>query len=270
MYKPNFEVLDRLTEEGYLRKVVSDCKQFVIYNYTDHCTYDKHWNKHTINSRGTVYRKSDGKIMALAFPKFFNFSELPTSKSRNLLKKTDFTSFEKMDGSLGVVWHDDEKWRVTTRGSFESDQAQEATRWLYDDKKHMRLALMAPTHITLLCEIIYPANKIIVDYGDKAELVLLGAFDRNTGKELNEEELDALAKSCGLSQAPKLEFETVQDMIDMQSIWDKNEEGVVAKFGNERVKFKGLEYLKIAKIYSDALLYPFGELWKKGKYQFTF
>lgn len=98
----NFIALDRLAGEGYINKVLQD--DLVLYNYTVKCVYDGHWNKHTISARGTVYNVNTGEVVAQAFPKFFNFSELPASQARNLLKRTDFSVREKMDGILGIIY----------------------------------------------------------------------------------------------------------------------------------------------------------------------
>jgi len=38
----DFSEYDKLTEEGFLRKVISPCGDLVLYNYTDKCTYEKH------------------------------------------------------------------------------------------------------------------------------------------------------------------------------------------------------------------------------------
>ena len=123
LYKPNFEELDLLTNRGLLRKVTSSCGNLVLYNYTDQCTFERLWNEHTINSRGTVYEVSTGKLVARAFPKFFNFSELSENKQKEILNSKYFNTYEKLDGSLGIIYFYDGEWRVNTRGSFSSDQA---------------------------------------------------------------------------------------------------------------------------------------------------
>jgi len=86
MYKPDFKQLDKLTEEGYLRKVISPCGKLCLYNYTDKTTYEKKWNKHTLNARGTVYEIETGKVIARAFPKFFNFEKESGSMIRGAIK----------------------------------------------------------------------------------------------------------------------------------------------------------------------------------------
>lgn len=258
-YNPDFKRLDELVDKGDLRKVISPCGgRLMLYNYTDQCTYSKAWNKHTLNSRGTVYEIETGKMVAKAFPKFFNFSELPTSKSRNLLKKTDFEVYEKMDGSLGIVYFYEGEWYVNTRGSFTSDQAVKAKDML---SKYYTSNLNSS--ITYLVEIIYPYNRIIVDYGDKEQLVLLAGYNIHTGEEVPLSELD---KTSPFPVAPRHEFKSIQDIVDKQSELGKMEEGFVVRFPNgERAKFKSFEYLKVASIISNMTPLNFWKCMEYGK-----
>lgn len=86
-----------------------------------------------------------------------------------------------MDGSLGIIHRDTLGFlRVATRGSFESDQALHATAWL---RQHVA-TLANLDAITPLVEIIYPDNRIVCDYGDRDELVLLGGVMIETGEYL--------------------------------------------------------------------------------------
>ena len=120
--------IKELIDEGYLS--YKEEGKLYLLNYTDKATYDKKWNKYTLNSRGHVYEKGTDRLIAKPFSKFFNMSELAVSKSRNLLKKKNYTITEKLDGSLGVIYFYDGKWRINTRGSFKSEQAVEAMKIL--------------------------------------------------------------------------------------------------------------------------------------------
>lgn len=259
-YKPDFQILDKLSEEGFLRKVISPCGRLMLYNYTDYCIYERKWNKHTLNSRGTVYEISTGKTVAQAFPKFFNFSELAVSRQRNLLKQTSFEVYEKMDGSLGIIYFYDGKWRVNTRGSFTSDQAIKATQMLekYDTAQ-------LEQNFTYLAEIIYPENRIIVDYGSQEKLALLAIFDKD-GDEIS---IDLMRLRIPFEIAPRYhDFKSLQQVVDEQARLDKMEEGFVVRFKDgTRAKFKGLEYLKIARLLSELTPLNFWKAMKDGVVQ---
>jgi len=242
----DFSEHDRLTEEGYLRKVVSPCGKLMLYNYTDKCTFEKHWNKTTLSSRGTVYEIETGKLIAKAFPKFFNFGELDEKAQNIILKSKRFEAFEKLDGSLGVVYFYDGKWRVNTRGSFTSEQAVRATKILENYAMHN-----INPRFTLLVEIIYPENKIILDYGDREELVLLGAM---CGKDVEAtyEQLKNMHMVGGFPLAKKYDFSSIDELIEKKSTLDATDEGFVVRMNNGyRCKFKSAEYLKLARIMSN-------------------
>ena len=256
--------LDKLSEDGYLRRVVSPCGRMVLYNYTDQCTYEKKWDKYTLNARGTVYEIETGKIIAKAFPKFFNFEELPVSKSRNLLKQKDFSVTEKMDGSLGIIFHYDGEWFANTRGSFTSDQAIEC-------KKIMQRYNFAENRglesVTLLVEIIYPENKIILDYGIERKLVLLAAYNNISLEECGRETLIEIGEITNIDVVKRDHFDSIEELINKQKTLTKNEEGFVVLFNRtgERVKFKSKEYLKLAHALSSMTPLNFWKLMKNGK-----
>lgn len=239
-YKPNFEQLDKLVEQGYLSK--KEDGDLVLYNYSDKCTFEKKWNKHTENSRGTIYSKSTGKIISQAFPKFFNFSELAVSKQRNILKQVDFLTMTKMDGSMGNVFFHNGKWRVTTRGSFSSDQAIYATEVLlpmYEEELQQ-----TSRKCTFLVEIIYPENRIIVNYGSQKELITLAGFYE--GKEID---YTTLVFSSPFPVVDTHQSNSIEELIETVSKMPAQEEGFVVKLkSGERVKFKSPEYLKVARI----------------------
>jgi hypothetical protein len=262
-YIPNFQQLDKLTEDGYLNKVFSPCNKLVLYNYTDKCTYEKKWNEHTLNARGTVYEVSTGKIIARAFKKFFNFSELSASEQRNLIKRTDFIATEKYDGSMGLVFWYDDRWWVTTRGSFTSDQAIRATEIL---KKYDMSYI--DTNINLVVEIIYPENRIIVNYGAEEKLVLLNAYNNHLNEDLfssksHRQYIDV--RAMGIESAAIHHFTSIDRIIEKQSELSNMEEGFVVRFNDERmVKFKSLEYLKTARIVSNMTPLNFWKNMKNG------
>lgn len=252
-----FKELDKLSEDGFLRKVISPCGKLVLYNYTDKCTYEKKWNKHTLNARGTVYEISTGRVVAKAFPKFFNFEELAVSKQRNLLKKTEFTAYEKLDGSLGIVYYFDGEWRVNTRGSFTSEQAIKAKELL--DKKY-DMDFVDPDY-TYLVEIIYPENRIIINYGNREELVLLAIYDLDLGNEV----LDLTGLYNPFKKVSEYYFKYLDEIIENQLSLGKFEEGFVVRFSDGyRVKFKSKEYLAIARIMSNMTPLNFWRNMKDG------
>lgn len=154
-----------------------------IYNYSAMVQYNREWNNVTKNCRGLIL-DNDYNIIARPFPKIFNYTEIvPDPVIFDRIPQVS----DKADGSLGIIYPDGAGYKVATRGSFESEQAIWATEWLnevYPRAYHHNWSFRQPEGITTLVEIIYPENRICVDYGQRAELVLIAAIDNNTGADI--------------------------------------------------------------------------------------
>jgi RNA ligase len=152
-----------------------------IYNYTDMCMYDRGWNDTTTRCRGLI-ADQDGNLLARPWAKFFNHGEHDAA-TLDLTASVQVT--DKKDGSLGILYpipggasYEPIEYAVATRGSFASEQAVHATA-IYQDRYTDAWAPMEG--VTYLFEICYPANRIVLDYGDLDDLILLGAVHINTG-----------------------------------------------------------------------------------------
>ena len=148
-----------------------------IFNYTPRATYSRRWNRATLLCRGLIVDAED-RVVARPFPKFFGADEPdapPVPEGLPMLVT------EKLDGSLGIAYqHPGGGVRLATRGSLSSDQAMEATRIWHEKYGNVRFG----HGVTPLFEIIYPANRVVVDYGDMCDLVLLAVIDIPTGADL--------------------------------------------------------------------------------------
>jgi hypothetical protein len=150
--------LQQMVDEGYISVRQHPTAPLYIYNYTAKAQYEGVWNHATLTCRGII-TDSAGTILGRPFAKFFNLEQLEQ------LPNEPFEVYEKLDGSLGILyWLGDEPY-IATRGSFESPQAQVATQLLrtYDLSALDR-------RLTYLFEIIYPENRIVVNYGARREL----------------------------------------------------------------------------------------------------
>lgn len=240
-YLTNKEKIQKLIEDGYLKYQESPCKKLFLLDYTDKTTYEKMWNEHTLNNRGTVYEISTGKVVSRSYRKFFNFSELKSEDQNRLLKSKSFKVLEKLDGSMIQAFYYGDKWNFATRGSFVSDQAKKAEK-IAIDKYSQQLESMNKDY-TYLFEVIYPENRVVVNYGDKVDIVLTGIFQTESGDEVNIDTENSFKKCKTFS------FENIQQVINKLESLPFNEEGYVVLFDNgERVKFKGKEYLEMHRI----------------------
>lgn len=164
-------------ESGYVKVQDHPGLPLRIFNYTERATYDRAWSDVTRQCRGLIADAS-GVIVARPFGKFFNYGEHPEG-SLDLAAPAEVT--DKLDGSLAIMYPTGDAvhpWAVATRGSFTSDQAKHATSLLITRYRDFE----PPEGMTVLWEVVYPLNRIVVDYGDTDDLFLLGAVDIATGE----------------------------------------------------------------------------------------
>lgn len=229
--------LDDYETKGLLNKSVKG--GLTLYNYTKTCQYSRAWDQITLNARGTVY-DAEGNVVALAFPKFFNHFE-PQAQNIDWGQPIDSVS-EKVDGSLGLVfWHGDE-WHVSTRGSFYSEQAAKGRELLGKIDGFEFL----PKGLTYLVEIVYPDNKILLDYGDQEFLALLAVRDPETGEYKN---VKHFAHWFKVAEQNWPETPTMETFEHLSQSWTSKEEGLVVRFADgTHVKVKSRRYLEVAKM----------------------
>jgi len=241
------EKLNKYYEDGLLYKQVHPSLPLTIWNYTEKVQYENLWDEVTLSARGLVTDHT-GDIVATPFQKFFNIEEGKFEPTEN------FEVYEKMDGSLGIVFWYEGQWVVATRGSFGSDQAIKGRELL---KKYNTDIMFR--HLTFCFEILFPQNRVVVDYGDYEGLVLLGTFDKN-GKEYDVE----MWKEYGFDVVKK--YDGINDYKQLKEMVKNDQEGFVVKFSNgDRVKVKGVEYLRLHKIMTNVTTTGVWEYLKNGE-----
>ncbi len=210
-----------------------------MYNYTKNCTYSKAWDEVTLKSRGIVYDKATKEIVTYVMPKFFNIGETEGTLLHNLPWDKPFRVYEKLDGSCVHASNYKGRWIISTRGSFESPQAQEARKIIRHEKNYN----LNPD-LSYVFEVIYPENG--KSYGD---VVLLTAFDKTKeGLELTRGQLKTEAIRLAMPICKEY-LHTKEQLLELQKTLDSQTEGFVVVFENGiKVKIKSLEYLRMQKI----------------------
>jgi RNA ligase len=275
--KYDLNILNEYIDRGLVIKQVHPTLPLAIYNYSRECQYDGKWDDITLNCRGLVL-DNNGNVIAKPFPKFFNYEEHKPEDIPN----ENFEVYEKMDGSLGIFFYyerelsyeerykkwyinnfqsgfeynelvipnfDDPyyeptprikgEWHMATRGSFTSEQAIKGM----EIAKRLNYDKTCVIGYTYLFEIIYPENRIVVDYGKEERLVLLGVMDKRGEEfpynEIKGEGWDIVMKYKTWGE----DWETLKREIS------KDNEGYVIRFsGGMRMKIKGTEYVRLHKI----------------------
>ena len=225
--------LQPLIDAGYITVRSHPAADLFIYNYTPKAQYERVWNDCTLACRGLILDGA-GRVVARPFAKFFNVDELDPA----LIPLEPFEVFEKLDGSLGILyWLNGEPF-VATRGSFASEQAIRATQMLRTTYAHT-LGQLDPAK-TYLFEIIYPENRIVVDYAGRETLILLAIVDTATGR-------DEPLADIGFPVVKR--FDGITDFQTLRAWEQANCEGFVVRFrSGMRLKIKLAEYVQLHRI----------------------
>jgi T4 RnlA family RNA ligase len=227
--------LPTLIEQGYIISQVHPTLPLTIYNYTAKTQYERYWNPATLTCRGLVL-DAQYQVVARPLPKFFNLEEhqgtLPDGVPR---------IYEKLDGSLIILFFYAEQWRIASRGSFASEQAAKARLLLPNYQSHLE---QLDRSYTYLLEVIYPENRIVVDYGSAERLVLLAAVQTQTGQEQDHRLVE------WSDRAQTYPADSLPDWIKtIDQNTPNNQEGFILKWADGfRVKYKLADYVRLHRI----------------------
>ena len=203
-----------------------------LLNYTPRTQYQQKWCKELVHARGLVVGE-DGKIFARPIPKFFNHYEINDLEK---LQDEEYEVFEKMDGSLVIMFHYENHPIFCTRGSFISEQSAKAHEIFRAKYKHISVN----KECTYCFEVIYPENKIVVNYEDVEDLFLISITHTSSGKEIN-------IHATGFKTVNKVDKTSIHAFLS--GFEEANMEGYVVKYtkglsNSLRVKYKFNTYVE--------------------------
>jgi len=213
------EILQKYHTDGLLHKQTHPTLDLTIWNYSPKVQYERLWDEITLQCRGLV-TNSKGDVVARPFKKFFNYEE---HKPEDLPNES-FEVYEKMDGSLGILFYyeyelsDERRYNIWFNNNYETGMERFfdsnnlpdfdnsyyeptpktkgewvlATRGSFTSPQAIKGKELLEkynferlhTGYTYLFEIIYKENRIVCDY-DYDDLVLLGMINTKTGDEVN-------------------------------------------------------------------------------------
>lgn len=222
------------------RVSASTCGDLTIFKYTQDCHIQGLWNETNRQARGIIFA-SDGTVVARPFPKFFNLGEVSETKLDALPWNEEFEVQEKLDGSCGIGYLLNGRWHLATPGSMESDQAKYGSMIL-DTHAGINKSYL-PQDCTPVFEIIYPENRIVVDYKGQIFLCLLAIVEHN-GQEWHPRRVDQIAEKCGFRRPEKYIMDPRAEIL-----FKDNHEGYVVRFeGGMRIKVKNPAYLRVHRL----------------------
>jgi RNA ligase len=221
-------------------------KNLLKFNYTQRTHYEKMWNKFTLVSRGIIVDKDRNEIIARPFDKFFNKYEydnmeidIPDPKA------TPYWITEKLDGVLIIPYLQDEKLKLSTRGSFENKYIDKA----YEIMTFDNLPLNDYSFAFELISPSYSDIGFLVTKYDSEALILIGIRDKRTQRLLSPPELVEMADKLDLKcykHDYDLSFAKVLEKREERR-GDTSEGWVVFFDGGFLVKVKREEYLDLFK-----------------------
>lgn len=208
----------------------------IIWNYTPKCQYEQAWDEVTMQARGLI-TEPDGTIIARPFRKFLNLEQ-----HQGPLPLEPFKATEKMDGSLLIVSIYKGERIVATRGSFTSEQAVKASEII--EKRYASFEFL-PGY-TYLFEVIYPANRVVVNYGGTEDIILLAIIHTWSGEE---QDIHHAAYIDNWPFPIVTHYDGITDITTLKQLEAANKEGFVIRFESGlRLKVKFSEYIRLHRL----------------------
>lgn len=166
--------LNDMREAGYIRQAKHPTLPLVSECYTKQTMFERAWTNETRICRGLIWNTETQEVVARPFAKFFNYGEpsCPEIAPHEWVKV-----WNKLDGSLGIAYNTPDGPAIATKNSFTSPQAVHATEILRTKYRDWGV----PSWCTVLFEIVYPENRIVLNYGDTDDLFFLDAVNLKTG-----------------------------------------------------------------------------------------
>jgi len=196
------------------------------------------WSDLTKMCRGLIV-DGEGTIIERPFEKFWTFKQYLSDDTLLLsedkiqkLPNLPYRIYDKVDGSMAILYWLDGVPNLATQRSFTSPKAVKATQILHEKYSHL-FPHFDKKH-TYIFEAVYPETAIMIDYGTAEELYLIGLIDKETGKSL---------------PLPDIGFPKCEDMTDryahltnfddLTNLDIRNSEGFVVHYSNDlRIKVK--------------------------------
>jgi RNA ligase len=232
--------IEKYLHGGWVTEGIHKTLPLNIFTYSRKCQQEDNWDSVISKCRGIVVDRWTGEIVARPFEKFHNYGS-PQAEGTLFDARVQPTVWEKMDGFMVTAFKYEGVWHAASKSSFHSIHAKWATAEL---RKH---ANDFPDGWTPVFEGLHPDLRIVVNYGDRKELVLLGLINIETGEEMTPAKLRTLSADYNV---PDQHMITLAEAKEHTLDDVKNDEGYVLTWYQEgkppvRLKMKYVEYLRL-------------------------
>lgn len=238
--------LEKLYEDHRVSTNFSPDGSRVIFNYDIAARKD---NVIANESRALVLENKTWNVVAKAFTRFFNLGEIFDHKHFNW---NSFDCYEKVDGSLILLYYYDGEWRVNTRNSFGEGKIHGCS---YSWKELFLSTIKLPEEInehkylTFVFELCSPYNQVVKFY-ETPRSYLLGIFDKESGEELSINDKVYFAQNIFECKLPEIfpihRYPDLTKYINQLKENKKLDEGCIVKDSNGmRIKVKNPFYVEV-------------------------
>lgn len=241
-------------ERDFGRVAVKEDGDYVLLNYLPSAAYSHDMTRTEEACRGLLIR-TDGKIVALPMPKYYNLGERECPH----LPDEPYEVWEKVDGSLILSWYDGHQWRHNTRGSFANEYGEFAQAWWTENVDISDI----PLHWTVMTEACFLADPMPRAVHKPEGLYLIAIRDRHSGQDMSIQGMDI----DGLLQITHYST-TIETLLDSRESLEGTEGWVVRFDSGIRVKIKTAWYLRLFRAMQSltpknirALMVEVGENW---------
>lgn len=204
------------------------------------------WTRDTMIFRSSVW-SLDGELISASFKKFVNWDEAPDLYPLpSSLKNAKL--MEKLDGSTLIF----SRWKgqtiIRTRGTVDArkqENGHEIDLLLAKYSKFFTwFEQLYTSDSSYIFEWTTPLNKIVIDYGVEADMVLIGAVNHGDYSYATQIELDRWANSLDLKRPRSFSYDSIDEMKAAVEAF-KGLEGLCVYYQDDQLirKVKGAEYL---------------------------
>lgn len=232
--------LKELADRGYLYARRHATLPLTIYKYTPQCVVDQYWTEETLACRGIVL-DDQGEVIARPFRKFFNFEE-----HYGPIPDGPYEVWVKYDGSLITAFNYGGEWILASSGSFDSEMSREALL-LWNEYAEAWPEEPDPEY-TYLFEVIYPGNRIVVNYGERRELRHLASIHtKGEWEQPPDAKFGWPVAECLMVQSAK------DNPLYLKFLEEPNVEGFVLRYlgSGIRLKIKFDEYVRLHRLFTN-------------------
>lgn len=212
------------------------------------------WNKNNLIYRSSVW-DNEGNPISLSFKKFFNWDESPDiDPAPDNLENAKL--MEKLDGSTLIFSRYKGHTVVRTRGTVNArlqDNGHEIDVLLekYGKFKEMLEAQETST-VSYIFEWLSPNNRIVIDYGNEPDMVLVAVIFHNDYSMMKQEGLDVFATQHQLRRPKTYNYNSVEEMKQsVEALRDQEGLCVYYNEGQSIRKVKAAQYLLLHRLKSE-------------------